>query len=435
MTEQNPIPRCGDTVFHIPTGEEWLVAWADGNELSWCGWPPGIAKLSDCIIRKRCTDEEHRKLVWDVSLVPDFRGARVKRLYAAALDPEPASPLTATAAAPEAPRFPDHVHEGAIEAGLFRLNFVAQKHVRVHYDAALAEIVTQMHAEIEALKADLAQHFSAAAECQSRPQGWVTFEHVRAEGQTIQQMRDNFFASDAGKKLYARGDTILVWVNEGDSHSIHYETGAPAAPKSTSTHPDDIAVDEFATQMKAKLAIARLKGRAGWQDCDRNDLWRMLRNHVQKGDVRDIANYCMMIWHVDRAHAASWTEGAWSALHDKFEPAEPAPAQPDPEGVARQIAGAKPDGFCMTVYCHEQAPAPEQAFVSVSCIGETCTICDEPATKKVGEEILQDDPYPMRHNMTAYVCATHFEMIFSPAKYRRRQPPRPAPMKPLKKGG
>ena len=64
-------------------------------------------------------------------------------------------------------------------------------------------------------------------------------------------------------------------------------------------HPDDIAVDEFAVAMKAKLLVARTKGRAGWQDYDRNDLWKMLRAHVQKGDVRDIANFCMFIWHVD----------------------------------------------------------------------------------------------------------------------------------------
>jgi hypothetical protein len=39
--------------------------------------------------------------------------------------------------------------------------------------------------------------------------------------------------------------------------------------------------------------------------------------------------------------------------------------------------------------------------------------------KKVGEEILSDDPNPFRHNMTAYVCSEHFMMIFSPGEYRR----------------
>jgi hypothetical protein len=61
----------------------------------------------------------------------------------------------------------------------------------------------------------------------------------------------------------------------------------------------------------------------------------------------------------------------------------------------------------------------DDAFVSRSCGGETCTLCGKPATKKVGEEILSDDPNPFRHNMTAYVCSEHFMMIFSPGEYRR----------------
>ena len=46
---ETTIPRCGDTVQHHPTGEEWLVAYADParDEIAWCGWPPGVAKLSD----------------------------------------------------------------------------------------------------------------------------------------------------------------------------------------------------------------------------------------------------------------------------------------------------------------------------------------------------------------------------------------------------
>jgi hypothetical protein len=332
MTEQTPIPRCGDTVFHIPTGEEWLVAWAEGNELSWCGWPPGIAKLSDCIIRKRCTDEEHRKTVHAVSKVSDFRGARVKRLYAAALDPEPASPLTATAAAPEAPRFPDHVHEGAIEAGLFRLNFVAQKHVRVHYDAALAEIVTPLHAEIEALKADLAQHFSAAAK---RPGEDMTAWLIEAPG--LKYLATRFLGKyefhwtadrNAALKFYTeqQADMTMMAVRESEPHLFAFAAllgdakpvaewldgrgrPHPTPPEPAPIHSDDIAVDEFAAAMKGKLAIARLKGRAGWQNCDLKYLWTQLTDHFVKGDARDIANYCMMIWHVDTKHT-------WQTFND-----------------------------------------------------------------------------------------------------------------------
>lgn len=63
-------------------------------------------------------------------------------------------------------------------------------------------------------------------------------------------------------------------------------------------HPDDMAVDSFALAMKVKLAEARAKGRSGWQDkddCPQQRLSDMLRNHVEKGDPRDVANFCMFL--------------------------------------------------------------------------------------------------------------------------------------------
>src|SRR5581483_1814288 len=50
--------------------------------------------------------------------------------------------------------------------------------------------------------------------------------------------------------------------------------------------------------------------------------------------------------------------------------------------------------------------------VSESCKGEKCRICGQPATHKVGEEIPHDDPFPDRHNWTAYVCCEDFTVIF-----------------------
>jgi len=61
-------------------------------------------------------------------------------------------------------------------------------------------------------------------------------------------------------------------------------------------HSDDIAVDQFAEVLKAKLADARTKGRSGWQECDPAELSYMLREHVEKGDPRDVANFCMFLW-------------------------------------------------------------------------------------------------------------------------------------------
>ena len=63
-------------------------------------------------------------------------------------------------------------------------------------------------------------------------------------------------------------------------------------------HPDDEAVDRFAAAMKAKLSKARNAGRSGWQD----PAWPVeaigdnLRKHVEKGDPRDVANYCMFLF-------------------------------------------------------------------------------------------------------------------------------------------
>lgn len=58
---------------------------------------------------------------------------------------------------------------------------------------------------------------------------------------------------------------------------------------------DDAAVDAFAREMKAKLARARAKGRTGWQLCSQEELSHMLHEHVEKGDPRDVANFCMFL--------------------------------------------------------------------------------------------------------------------------------------------
>lgn len=76
-------------------------------------------------------------------------------------------------------------------------------------------------------------------------------------------------------------------------------SGTPAA--ATTLHPDDLAVDRFATAMKAKLAVARAKGRHGWDDpenCTEEFLATLLVNHIPKGNAgnfEDIANLAMML--------------------------------------------------------------------------------------------------------------------------------------------
>jgi hypothetical protein len=46
----------------------------------------------------------------------------------------------------------------------------------------------------------------------------VRIEYIQAQGSTIDEMRDALRASSAGQAIIKNGDTILVWVNEGDIH-------------------------------------------------------------------------------------------------------------------------------------------------------------------------------------------------------------------------
>jgi len=78
------------------------------------------------------------------------------------------------------------------------------------------------------------------------------------------------------------------------------QEAAKALRSEVSAHPDDLAVDAFAARMKAKLACARARGRAGWDDpaqCTVETLRTMLHDHVAKGDPVDVANFCMMLDH------------------------------------------------------------------------------------------------------------------------------------------
>lgn len=68
----------------------------------------------------------------------------------------------------------------------------------------------------------------------------------------------------------------------------------------------------------------------------------------------------------------------------------------------------------------DNPPAREvemKPFVSECCEGELC-FCGKPAMRKVGETIFDDDPHPIRHELTAYVCGEHFAQIMGPAGAR-----------------
>lgn len=85
MTEQIGFikARAGDIVHHEPTGEDWVVAYVDGEYLAWCGWPAGEAKMDDCWLKKMCSDEEHIKWLKDISKSEGKRGNRARQALAA----------------------------------------------------------------------------------------------------------------------------------------------------------------------------------------------------------------------------------------------------------------------------------------------------------------------------------------------------------------
>lgn len=101
-------------------------------------------------------------------------------------------------------------------------------------------------------------------------------------------------------------ETIDLWEQKTDAAITAIREALAEQP--AQQHPDDQAVDRFAAAMKDKLAKAREKGRGGWETCSPEDLSRMLREHVEKGDPRDVANFCMMLWNLDTGIAAQQQE-------------------------------------------------------------------------------------------------------------------------------
>ena len=78
MTEQQI--DTGDHVHHAPSGEDWVVAYVQGDRLAWCGWPEGEALLADCTLIKKATQEYRQKLLHDMADIP---GSDARKRYAA----------------------------------------------------------------------------------------------------------------------------------------------------------------------------------------------------------------------------------------------------------------------------------------------------------------------------------------------------------------
>ncbi len=153
-------------------------------------------------------------------------------------------------------------------------------------------------------------------------------------------------------------------------------------------HPDDVAVDAFAAAMKLKMADARAKGRGGWEDpaqCSAVDLTRLLRAHVEKGDPRDVANFCMMLWNRQegiapqveevqgaRAQFEAWQETFYTYPLDTTRHSDGHYQNPVTQGAfaiwkaalaSRQPVGHVPYGFVLT-WTHGETNFTRQAGVA-----------------------------------------------------------------------
>lgn len=81
------------------------------------------------------------------------------------------------------------------------------------------------------------------------------------------------------------------------------------------------------------------------------------------------------------------------------------------------------DRLCEPPKAMTAKPELPPEYVPASCGGEKCSLCGKPAHRKVGEEIFDDDPQPIRHNLTAYVCYKHFTRIMDRGGYTRTEAP------------
>ncbi|ATW58042.1 hypothetical protein CNR34_00109 [Pseudomonas phage nickie] len=82
---------------------------------------------------------------------------------------------------------------------------------------------------------------------------------------------------------------------------VKAELYAERKPVMVEQHFDDWALNQFVTQLRAKLKRKRGMGRAGWNDCQITILHDLLVEeveslNVEKMDMVDIGNYAMMCW-------------------------------------------------------------------------------------------------------------------------------------------
>lgn len=118
------------------------------------------------------------------------------------------------------------------------------------------------------------------SECEERNVTWLGESETRLIVDAEHRMRNSGWPAHAEALQHARALLAACAATLGERH------------------PDDAAVNRFAAAMREKMAKSRTKGRRGWSEpdeCSAADLTHMLRQHVEKGDPVDVANFCMML--------------------------------------------------------------------------------------------------------------------------------------------
>ena len=112
-------------------------------------------------------------------------------------------------------------------------------------------------------------------------------------------------AEQLAEALSLNAETIRRLTRSGElphhviGGSIRYNLADVLARTAVNQHPDDEAVDRFASAMHAKMAQARAKGKEGWDDperCPDGRLIGLLDEAMDNLEWVDVANYAMMLW-------------------------------------------------------------------------------------------------------------------------------------------
>jgi len=89
------------------------------------------------------------------------------------------------------------------------------------------------------------------------------------------------------------------YIREGIASIRRLASGDPDARLTYDIIADDKLVHYASDAMREKLKLARVRGRGGWwssDECTIAELRSLLREHVDKGDMRDVLNLAAMIY-------------------------------------------------------------------------------------------------------------------------------------------